>query len=213
MMAVFFDAPLPDYGSKAAQAWQNTLIKDDTGKVIQVRGNGRTTPFWTVTLGYDRSVSEPTSAFEMSVFLSAIRALRGGSVQCYFYTPSPWDWWDDAPAGVGDGTNLLFPFGCDFLVDLLTPVVKLDGVARPQYDVGVTDPIWTVETLDDDAYNRWAVTFAAAYVPAAGVVVTVSFMGRRLLLGNLIQDPGAISPVDYAELQFSLLLQGEEAAP
>jgi hypothetical protein len=211
MMAIFLDCPPADYSSKSRQGWQNTYIKDDLGKVIQIRGMGRTSPSWTVTLDYDRSVSDPTEAFNMSVFLSALRALKGGAVQCYFYTPSPWDWWDDAQAGVADGSNLVFPFGgCNLAVDQLLPVVKVNGATVPQYVVGSSDPVWTVVELDDDQYNRWAVMFAADYTPAAGSVVQVSFMGRRLLLGQLIADPGEQAVPDYARIQFSIQLQGEE---
>jgi hypothetical protein len=210
-MAIFLNCPLPDWGATIKPSWQNTPIADDMGKVIQVRGVGRTTPIWNVTISYNRALSDQVDAFNMSVFQSAIRSLRGGAVSCYFYTPSFWDWWDDAAAGVGDGTVLEFPFGgCDLAADWVVPVVKLDGVARQQYDVGVTDPIWTVATLADDTYNRWAVTFAAGYVPAAGVVVSVCFMGRRLLLGGLSADPGEMAVNRYAGTAFSIQLQGEE---
>lgn len=176
-MATFLNYPLADYGSKNKQGWQNVLVKDDLGKVIQVRGMGRTSPFWIVTLSYDRPISDPTSAYAMSVFLSALRALQGGAVQCYFYTPSPWDWWDDAPAGVGTGSLYTFPFGgTNLAVDQLLPVVKVNGVVAPQYTGGGLQ--WTAAPYFDDPYNRFAVTFVTP--PAAAAVVTVSFMGCRL---------------------------------
>jgi hypothetical protein len=212
MMAIFLNYPPADYSSKNRQGWQNTYLKDDLGKVIQVRGMGRTSPFWTVTLDYDRPVSDPTEAFNMSVFISALRSLQGGAVQCFFYTPSPWDWWDDAPAGVADGTNLTFPFGgCNLVaIDQLLPVVKLNGTPVPQYAVGGINPVWTVAALPDDLYNRWAVVFDAGHAPALGSVVQVSFMGCRLLLGQLIADPGEQTVPGYARLQFTVQLQGEE---
>jgi hypothetical protein len=206
-MTTFLNYPLADYGSKNRQGWQNTYIKDDLGKVIQVRGMGRTSPFWTVTLSYDRPLSNPTDAFSMSVFLSALRSLQGGAVPCYFYTPSPWDWWDDTPAGVGDGGTYTFPFGgSNLALDQLLPIVMVNHVPIPQY--GTDGLHWTVAPVTDDEYNRFAVTFATA--PASGAVVTVSFMGCRLLLGNLIADPGEVTVSDYARVQFTLQLQGEE---
>ena len=221
-MTAFLDYPYADYGSKTNQGWQNTVIKDDLGKVIQVRDKGRTSPFWTVTLNYNRPVSYPVGAFNWSVFQSAVRALRGGAVPCFFYTPSPWDWWDAAPAGTGDGSRVLFPFGgCDLATDQATPVVLINGAPLPQFNSDFFQ-VWAIAPIGSDPYNRWQVNFGAGgpppgpgdvFVPGVGDVVQVSFMGRRLLFGNLIADPGEISNPAYARIQWSLQLQGEEVGP
>ncbi|MGD1146982.1 MAG: hypothetical protein ABR961_03395 [Thermoanaerobaculaceae bacterium] len=212
-MTAFLNYPLPDYNSKNKEAWQNTFIKDDMGKVIQTRAKGRTSPFWTVTLIYLRSLSDPTMAFNMSVFRSSLRALQGGAQPCYFYTPLPWDWWDNAQAGIGDGSTLVFPFGgCNLMLAQLAPIVFVNGTAVPQYAIGGGSvvPIWTVAEFPGDAYNRWAITWDPSAVPAVGAQITVSFMGCRLLLGSLIQDPGEVTAPGYAQESFQVVLQGEE---
>ena len=216
-MTAFLNYPLADYGSKIAPHWQNTYTKDDAGKVIQVRGKGRASPFWVVNLTYVRPISDPTTAFEMAVFLDAIRSLQGGLVQCYFYTPSPWDRWTNVAAGTGDGETLVFPFGgSNLALGQMQPVVMINGVASPQLEIeheGGGPPItysWSVAPMPEDPMNRWAITFDSSVTPASGAVVTVSFMGMRLLLGNLIADPGEISSPDYARISFTLQLQGEE---
>ena len=123
-MATLLDYPAPDYGPEATEAWGNKLIADDSGSVVQVRGLGRTAPRWTVKLGWTRAGTA------IAAFTTALRALKGGFTNCYFYTPSFWEWWDNVAAGTGDGSSILFPFGGRSTQASPAPVVKLAGAVQ-----------------------------------------------------------------------------------
>jgi hypothetical protein len=129
--------------------------------------------------------------------------LRAGAVECYFYTPSQFEWWDDASAGTGNGVNLLFPFGgTDLQALLAAPVVKIDGVTQTQW--------YTVEVIPADSLKRWRIAFTAGHAPADTKPVTISFLGRRLLLGRIQEDTGPMNPTSRNFEELSAVLQGEE---
>lgn len=193
-MAALLDYPAPDYGSQVLSAWGNKPLRDDSGKIVQIRSLGRTSPLHTVKLGWT------AAGVDLGPFRAALRALKGGFVDCYFYTPSYWEWWDDAAAGVGDGVTLLYPFGGRNVQASPAPVVKVTGVVQSAY--------YTIEMAPGDSLARWRVSFAAGHAPTGAV--TVSFLGRRLLLGRLSADPGPWGVPDYGQSTLAVELQGEE---
>jgi hypothetical protein len=96
---------------------------------------------------------------------------------------------------------LNFPFGGTNLQNAVkAPVVKVAGVVQGGF--------YTVEAIPGDSLLRWRVAFTAGHAPAAGLV-TSSFLGRRLLLGQIVEDPGE-SGSDYSMLNLSTRLEGEE---
>ncbi len=196
-MATLLDYPAPDYGPSVQLSWGNKPLRDDSGKIVQVRSVGRATPLHTVRLGWTRAGAD------LAAFRTALRALKGGYLGCYFYTPSYWEWWDDAAAGVGDGIEGHFPFGGCGVQATPAPVVKVATVVQSATD-------YAIAAAAGDSLNRWQVTFAAGHEPAALAAVTISFQGRRLLLGRLASDPGPLGTPGYGVSTLAVELQGEE---
>jgi hypothetical protein len=123
-VATLLDYPAPDYSPAIQEAWGNKVLRDDSGKITQVRGIGRTAPLWTVKLGWS------SAGADLAVFRTALRALKGGYSDCYFFTPSYWEQWDDAAAGTGDGLKVVFSFGGRSLQTSPAAVVKVGGVVK-----------------------------------------------------------------------------------
>jgi hypothetical protein len=193
-MPSLFDYPTPDYGYDEPPRWGNVYLRDASGAVFNVRGTRATAL---------RSVRLPWAAAgaDLAQLVADLDALKGGQVQCYFYTANLWRWWTDAPAGTGNGSELNFPFGgTDLQNALVAPVVKVAGAVQSAY--------FTVEVIPADSLKRWRVKFEGGHAPASGLV-TCSFMGRRLLLGGLVADPTESGP-DYLYLTVGALLEGEE---
>ncbi len=123
-MATLLDYPAPDYGPSRLPAWANKALKDDSGTTVQVRA-GRTSPLQRIKLAWSARTGAALVAFSV-----ALRALRGGFVDCYFYTPSFWEWWADVPAGTGTGNSIVFPFGGRSTQATPAPVVKVGGAVQ-----------------------------------------------------------------------------------
>ena len=193
-MPSLLDYPTPDYGYDEPGRWGNLYLRDASGQVFNVRGTRATAL---------RSVRLPwvAAGVDLAQLMADLDALKGGQVQCYFYTANLWRWWTDAPAGTGDGAELNFPFGgTDLQSATMAPVVKVAGVVQGGF--------YTVEAIPADSLKRWRVKFDAGHAPAASLV-TCSFMGRRLLLGGLVADPSEGGP-DYLLLSVGALLEGSE---
>ncbi len=195
-MATLLDYPAPDYGGTEHELWGNKPLVADSGKIVQVRGI-RTTPLWRVPLIWTRP------AADLATFLTALRALKGGQSDCYFYTPSYWSWWDNAAAGSGDGATLLFPFGGRGVQTVPAPVVTVAGVVESAAN-------YVIEEAPADSLNRWRVSFLGGHAPAAGAAVVVAFTGRRLLLGRITASDIPRGVPDYQQMQLQVELQGEE---
>jgi len=192
-VTTLFDYPTPDYGYDEPGRWGNTYLRDASGAVFNVRGTRATAL---------RSVRLPWAAagVDLAQLVADLDALKGGQVQCYFYTANLWRWWTDAPAGTGNGSELNFPFGgTDLQNAVKAPIVKVATVVQTEW--------YTVEVIPSDSLKRWRVKFTAGHAPTAAV--TCSFMGRRLLLGGLVADPTEAGP-DYSMLSVGALLEGEE---
>ena len=192
-MTDLLDYPTPDYGYVSPPRWGNIYHRDDSGKIVQVRGT-RTHALRDVRLVWQ------TEGKDLASFIESLDALRGGQVECYFYTANLWRWWSDAPAGTGNGAELNFPFGgTDLQNGVKAPVVKVAGVTQTEW--------YTVEVIPSDSLKRWRVKFTTGHAPTGAV--TCSFMGRRLLLGRVAEDPSESGP-DYLLLALGARLEGEE---
>lgn len=192
-MPSLFDYPTPDYGYDEPGRWSNVYLRDASGGVFNVRSTRATAL---------RSVRLPwlAAGVDLAQLVAGLDALKGGQVQCYFYTANLWRWWTDAPAGTGNGSELNFPFGgTDLQSATMAPVVKVAGVVQTQW--------YVVEVIPADSLKRWRVKFDGGHAPTGAV--TCSFMGRRLLLGSLVADPTESGP-DYLMLSVGALLEGEE---
>ena len=195
-MATLLDYPAPDYGCIEDEIWANKQLTDDSGKIVQVRGV-RTTPLWRVPLTWTRL------ATDLVTFLAALRALKGGQSDCYFFTPSYWSWWSGVAAGTGDGATLLFPFGGRGVQALPAPVVTVAGVVESAAN-------YTIEVAPADTLARWRVSFLVGHAPAAGAAVVVAFAGQRLLLGRITSLDIPHTVDDYQQARVSLEIKGEE---
>ncbi len=195
-MTDLLEYPAPDYGCIEHESWGNKMLADDSGRIVQVRGI-RNTPLWRLPLTWTRI------APDLATFLTALRGLKGGQSNCYFYTPSYWAWWNGAAAGTGDGNTLLFPFGARDVQASPAPVVTVAGVVESAAN-------YTIEQAPADSLARWRVSFLAGHAPAVAAAVLVSFAGRRLLLGRITSSDIPRGVADYQQMQLSLDLQGEE---
>ncbi len=192
-MVTLFDYPTPDYGYDEPPRWGNIYLRDASGGVFNVRTT-RAIALRSVRLSW------AVTGADLAQLVADLDALKGGQVQCYFYTANLWRWWTDAPAGTGNSSELNFPFGgADLQNAVLAPVVKVAGAVQSAY--------YTVEVIPSDSLKRWRVKFDSGHAPTG--VVTCSFMGRRLLLGGLVADPTESGP-DYLYLSVGALLEGEE---
>jgi len=195
-MTALFDYSAPDYGVDEAALWQLRRYTDDAGNIVQSRAT-RTRPRWRVALQWARN---PTV---LAAFQTALNGLAGGFVEVYFYTGSLWLQWDDVSAGTGDGANLLFPFpGREVYTD--SEVVKVDGVTKTR----VTH--YNLDYDGGDSLKRERIHFTAGNAPANGKAVTISFLGRRLLIGRMASDV-SIRTISYQRSEFAITLEGEEA--
>jgi len=185
---------VPSYGSDEEERWDALVLTSETGPV-QVRGI-RTVPRWVVTYVWDAVVFASLDTLQ-----TFFRTQKGPQTTIYAYTVNPWRWWTDVSAGIGDGSNLLF-FYPGRQVETGTEVVKVDGATKTagvDYDM----------TFPSDANKRGQITFRAGKAPANGKAVTISYRGRRLLLGRLLQDV-SVQIDSYQHLKLSAQFSGEE---
>jgi lambda repressor-like predicted transcriptional regulator len=160
-MATLFDYPLPDEDCEISEVWSNKFLKDDSGKVVQVRGI-RTTPMWNVSLKWQ------TDAATLAALISGARALKGGQSDCYFYTPDYWSQWDGAVMTAGNGSTLVFPFGGRWPV-IGSDVVTVGGTAKVRgtdYEIGVANDYGYSEDLTQT--SEWLANSGATVTRTLG---------------------------------------------
>lgn len=192
-MTDLLNYPAPDVNPPETGAWGNIYQRDDSGKVVQVR-TMRTSPLHRIKLTWAVRTGEA-----MAAFITALRLLKAGQVECYFYTPGFWTQWDAVACGTGDGSELHFP----------VPGRDLQAGSYTVYDDGVATSHYAVAAYGGDSLARWLITFEGGYAPVTGHVITISFRGRRLLLGRLISDPDQSVP-GWSKVRLSVDLEGEE---
>lgn len=196
-MPDLFDYPGPTYGNDESSVWGNSALRAPDGKLIQVRTR-RTSPLWTVSFGWVLSPEQMQSVDDF------IRGIKAEGSTCYLFTPSYWRYWEDVPAGTGDGAEVNFPFpGRD--VETGTDMVKVGGVAQTRgvdYSLGYDGT---------DVRERQRIVFEVASTPGAAAV-TISYRGRRQLEARLELDSYRVVPTTFQRYSATAVFVGEECS-
>lgn len=185
----------PSYGSVDTETWDQVVLSSQTG-ITQVR-SARTIPRWVVK--YQWNIQAGTNADTLLAFM---RWACGAYQTFNAYTVDPWKWWESVSLGNGTGTEDEFPVpGRQH--EAGTEVVKVDGTTQ------TVNTDYTMST-ESTGLKRSVVTFQPGHEPGSGKAVTISFRGKRLLLGRFTSDP-TVSVTGWKKLGISATFSGEEA--